>query len=131
MKINCDNGVKVANNRPGSQSGNWKINVLTDGTYKVQLSRCPFHLNRQLTIQGSSEIIGGDKLIVGKVLPIVAAQLSVDDNHVVSTNASSNATYSELTIELTKGEYFLNGWFEDANKNRLCGAFYGRIQNLN
>src|SRR5690606_35325116 len=56
----------VANGAGGETGGQWHIDVVKQGTYLLELSRWPFHLERQLSQNGPSESIGGTALRTGK-----------------------------------------------------------------
>lgn len=128
--VDCDNRGRVAAACGPAQGGLWHVEAEESGRYKVEVSRWPFHLNRELDRQGPGATIGGSLIDPGKALPIAAAQLAVDGAAPLSSAAEEGATRVVFEIPLEKGRHQIQGWFQDATKKDLAGAYYARIHAL-
>jgi len=100
------------------------------GTYKIELSRWPFHINRQLTKAGPSRAIGGTKIREGKALPIASGALSLNNGEIITANSEAGATSISFEMKLPEGRNQLRAWFKDKDGKDLCGAYYVRIQKM-
>lgn len=128
IEVDCDNRTRTAEACGPPRGGKWQIEVEQAGAYSVELSRWPFHLERDLTVQGPPTTIGGAPIAVGKALPIAAAQLSVNGAAPVTERSMKGATSIPFTVELEGGRNTLQGWFRDGSGRDLAGAYYGRIR---
>jgi len=120
----------VANGAGGETGGQWHIDVVKQGTYLLELSRWPFHLERQLTQNGPSESIAGTALRTGKSLPITYGCVQVDNSERITSSAAAGAVTVNTKVTLTKGSHLLKAFFKDRNKNNVCGAYYVRVSRL-
>ena len=128
IEVDCDNRTRTAEACGPPRGGVWQIEVEQAGEYAVELRRWPFHLDRDLTIQGPPTTIGGMPIAVGKALPIASAQLSVNGAAPVSAQAAEGATSIDFNIRLESGRNTLQGWFRDRSGSDLAGAYYGRMR---
>ena len=128
IEVDCDNRTRTAEACGPPRGGVWQIEVEQDGEYALALSRWPFHLERDLTVQGPPATIGGKAIAVGKALPIAAAQLSVNGAAPVSEQSAEGAASIDFKIQLKSGRNTLQGWFSDRSGRDLAGAYYGRIR---
>ena len=128
VEVDCDNRRRVANAAGPARGGVWHIEAEKSGTYKVLLSRWPFFLNRQLTVDGPAETIGGTPILTGKALPIASARLSIDGAKPIDGETGASDTSAEFEVRLEQGRHTVQGWFKDASGKDLAGAFYSRIQ---
>lgn len=128
IEVDCDNRTRTAEACGPPRGGVWQIEVEQAGEYAVELRRWPFHLDRDLTIQGPPTTIGGMPISVGKALPIASAQLSVNGAAPVSAQAAEGATSIDFSIRLESGRNTLQSWFRDRSGSDLAGAYYGRMR---
>ena len=128
IEVDCDNRTRTAEACGPPRGGVWQIEVEQDGEYALALSRWPFHLERDLTVQGPPATIGGKAIAVGKALPIAAAQLSVNGAAPVSEQSAEGSASIDFKIQLKSGRNTLQGWFRDRSGRDLAGAYYGRIR---
>lgn len=126
--INTQWGVAQAAGAP--QGGTWQVFAEAGGQYQIELSRWPFHLERDLTLAGPASAVGGTSIREGKALPIAAGLLMADDGTPVTINTEPGAVKLGATITLTKGNHQLRAWFRDKEGKDLCGAYYVRITKL-
>lgn len=126
--INTQWGVAQAAGAP--QGGMWQVFAEADGRYQIELSRWPFHLERDMTLAGPAEAIGGTKIREGKALPIAEGSLVLDDGEPVVMTTTRGAVKLTTTITLQKGDHRIRAWFRDKDGKDLCGAYYVRITKL-
>lgn len=106
------------------------INVEQAGTYKIELNRWPFHLNRKLNSKGPEFSIGGKSINQGKALDIAYGCMSIGNEEIKIQKAEQNSSVISFKMELEKGETQFRGWFMDNNKNNICGAYYVRFTKI-
>jgi arylsulfatase A-like enzyme len=121
---------KVATGGGLENGGKSYINVVKAGTYRIELSRWPFHLNRKLNSRGPEFSVGGKSINQGKALDITYGCMSIGSEEIKIQKAEHNLNLVAFQIELEKGETNFNGWFMDSNKSNLCGAYYVRFTKL-
>ena len=128
IEVDCDNRTRTAEACGPPRGGAWQIEVEEDGEYAVELRRWPFHLDRDLTVQGPPTTIGGMPIAAGKALPIASAQLSVNGAAPAAAQSTEGAVSIDFKIELKSGRNTLQGWFRDRSGRDLAGAYYGRVR---
>jgi arylsulfatase len=126
--INTQWGVAQAAGNP--RGGLWHLLATENGTYQLELSRWPFHIDRELTLAGPATAVGGTKLREGKKLAIAAGALSMDNGDVLTFASKPGDTKISMEMQLAKGRHELKAWFVDKNGKELCGAYYVRIRKL-
>jgi hypothetical protein len=129
-EVDVDNRDRIAAAAGPSQGGVWHIEAQQSGRYKVELSRWPFHLERGLSKRGPAETIGGKQINPGRAPPIAKAALSINGRAPIAAEPSASKTTVEFEIDLHKGQSTLQGWFQDASGQDVCGAYYGRITKI-
>ena len=127
IEVDCDNRERTANACGPPRGGVWQIEVEQAGQYVIELSRWPFHLDRDMTVQGPGATIGGMLIERGVALPIDSASLSLNGNRHVTTKAEQGASSVGFELALEQGRNTLQGWFSDSSGKDLAGAYYGRI----
>ena len=130
IEVDCDNRTRTAETCGPPRGGVWRIEAGREGSYGVELSRWPFHLDRSLTVAGPAATIGGVPITPGKALPVRSASLSVNGGTPVSAQAEPDATSVRFEVRLQKGPNTLQGWFRDASGKDISGAYYGRVRIL-
>ncbi len=123
-----DNRVRIAEGAGAPRGGYFLLDVAQSGKYLVKLSRWPFHLNRQLTVAGPEQAIGGTKLLPGKALPISKGNITLNKDNVITLNVIPEAKFIEVELPLTKGRNTLQAWFSDQTGKDLCGAYYVSLE---
>ena len=128
IEVDCDNRTRTAETCGPARGGIWQIEVEGDGSYAVDLSRWPFHLERSLTAAGPGATIGGVLITPGKALPVRSASLSVNGAVPAHAAAGPDAESVRFEVSLKQGRNTLQGWFRDASGKDISGAYYGRIR---
>lgn len=106
------------------------INIEKEGTYRIELSRWPFHLNRNLNVKGPQFSIGGNIIRTGNSFGIKYGCLKIGSSDVKVKEAIDNSNSVLFETKLEKGETKLRAWFMDKNKNDVCGAYYVRLTKI-
>lgn len=120
---------KVAQAGGSAKGGVWHVNALEGGTYKLELSRWPFHLVKKLTEIGLDTAIGGTKLRKGKAANIEFGCISLNNGTpMIVKKVNSNATKIMLEMNIPEGDNTIQAWFRDENGFDVCGAYYLRVQ---
>lgn len=115
----------------GDQKGGvWHVEAKQRGTYKVELSRWPFHLDRKLTDPGPDTAVGGTKLSRGKALPIEFGAISLNGREPVIAERSSNATSITIKMDMPLGKNTLQAWFKDEDERNISGAYYLKVEKI-
>ena len=127
IEVDCDNRERTANACGPPRGGVWQIETEQSGQYSVELSRWPFHLDRDMTVVGPGATIGGMLIERGVALPIASASLSLNGSRHVTVESEEGASSVRFELALEKGRNTLQGWFSDAAGRDLAGAYYGRI----
>jgi arylsulfatase A-like enzyme len=121
---------KVAIGGGLKNGGESYIYIEQAGTYRIELNRWPFHLNKKLNSKGPEFSIGGKSINQGKALDIAYGCMSIGNEEIKIQKIDQNSSYISFQIELEKGETKFRGWFMDDNKNNICGAYYTRFTKI-
>jgi hypothetical protein len=125
-EVDVDNVWRVLQAQGDPKGGIWNLDFKEGGSYTIELSRWPFHLNLALTDYGPETTVGGLPLTKSVALPIQKATLLLDGaEH--SMEYVPGASSIPFKIETSVGETKLQAWFSDEKGNPLCGAYYMRI----
>jgi arylsulfatase len=116
--IYSDNAGHVRNAVGGPRGGWWNVLIDRDGQYEIALRRWPHEIDTALT---------GTPDPKGKAMPIAAAKLLVAGREFAAKSPGKDAREVVLTGRLPKGKTTLRAWFQDADGNDLCGAFYATV----
>lgn len=106
------------------------IYVAEGGNYKVELSRWPFHLNRDLITGGPATSIGGTQIRAGRAVQIEYGCLSFNGHSELVSARQPDDKAISFDIELQEGQHTFRAWFKDAQGLDLCGAYYVRLEKL-
>lgn len=112
------------------RGGVFQLYAMKSGRYKIELSRWPFHLNRQLTEKGPARAVGGTPIREGKALPIAFGAVVLNGDKQKDIPAPAGAIVLSTELNIKKGSNTLRAWFLDSEGNDLAGAFYVRITKL-
>lgn len=122
---------KVAQAGGNPKGGTSYIQIAIDGKYKIELSRWPFHLQRNLVLPGPSTAVGGTLLHTGNAVPAVYGCFSINGGEpVVVEKNSPNAVKISYETYLKSGDITFQGWFKDKSGINLCGAYYIKMERL-
>jgi hypothetical protein len=130
MGVDVDNRTVVANAAGTPRGGEMKIEVQEGGSYLVELSRWPFHLNRKLNIAGPEKTFAETQLVTGKALPIAFGCFSLNSSVPMIAKSSADDTKIGFEVKLEKGKNTIQSWFRDITGNDLKGAYYVRLQKM-
>ena len=125
VEVDFDNRGRVAGGQ--SMGGIWQIEAERSGTYKVELARWPFYMNRELTVKGPATTIGGMPIDEGVAFPIAGGSISLDGANSIHSKSNQENTLIEFELSMDTGRHTLQGWFHDQAGNKLAGAFYARV----
>jgi arylsulfatase len=137
--LNSDNWVSgavnsqwnIANATGPSDGGVCHIHVLQEGKYRIELSRWPFHLKRNMALPGPPTAVGGTMLRTGEEVPVEYGCFSVDSKKpAIVKKESSDAVKISFETYLQAGDMTFQGWFKDKNRKNLCGAYYVKMERL-
>jgi arylsulfatase A-like enzyme len=112
-------------------NGNWDIEVMRSGKYKIELMRWPKEADRAIRegIPASTiPIPGGQPFGKGNALDIVGARIKIQQCD-ESVNVTAEMKSADFVITLEKGKTKLHTWFSCANGLTL-GAYYVYISEL-
>lgn len=121
---------KVANGDGLKNGGESYIYVQQSGTYRIELARWPYHLNKNLNEKGPEFSIGGNSIRTGNSLGITHACLAIGSSELKVEKAMPNSNSVLFETELEQGNTYLRGWFMDNDKNNLCGAYYVKLTRI-
>lgn len=127
--VNTQWKVALAGGSP--KGGITHIQIVEAGKYKIELSRWPFHLERNLTESGPETSVGGTQIRVGKAIPIRSGNISLNNKEIIRKEALPNAGKITFELELSAGVKTFQGWFSDKNGKDVCAAYYVRIEKNN
>ena len=105
----------------GNRIGEWKVDIMREGTYTFTLSRWPFEAHAALDV----ELDGPHGK--GRAVPIREARLQIGDIDETQT-APRGTKFVRFTVDLAKGKQVLRTWFHDAEGIPLCSAYYVKIK---
>lgn len=121
---------KIALAAGAPKGGTTHIHVIKSGSYRVELSRWPFHLQRSLTSSGPKTSVGGSEIRTGKALPVHFACVSLNSGDPVIVESEPNDTKIIIEMNLPAGENTFQAWFKSKDGKDLCGAYYVKMEKL-
>ena len=99
------------------------------GTYKFALHRWPRESGLALTEACPAAALTDGSLEAGVALPIARARLMIERRrHTVAVEPGDQT--AEFTVQLNAGPTLLHTWFDDAQGQPLCGAYYVYVSRL-
>jgi hypothetical protein len=113
-----------------TNGGNSYLNVTQKGTYKIELSRWPFHLDKNLNSVGPEFSIGGNQINTGKAFEIDYGCMVIGSQNIKTQKTLPNSKSIVFETVLEEGETQFKAWFQDKNKNNVCGAYYVRFTKI-
>jgi len=129
----CDNsGTRevISDGQGGPRGGPWGVFVEKDGVYEMALRRWPAELDLPLNAGCPEKVITMAKLKAGKALPIAGAKLRIGDEE-LSTKTEPGDRAARFRVPLKGGARArLQGWFQDAGGQDLCGAYVAEVRRL-
>ena len=119
---------RIARGDGAPRGGICHIRVVRAGRYRVELSRWPFHLERDLTLPGPATTVGGARIRTGKGFPVEYGCFSLNGaGPVVVRKNFPDAEKIACEMQLPEGDMTFQGWFKDKDYANLIGAYYLRI----
>lgn len=119
---------RIARGDGPARGGVIYVRVAHPGKYKIELSRWPFHLERNMALKGPSTTVGGARLNTGKAIPVEYGCFSVNAKEpLVVKKISSDAENISFDLQLPAGDATFQAWFQDKNHEDICGAYYVRV----
>ncbi|MFW6119167.1 MAG: arylsulfatase [Planctomycetota bacterium] len=104
----------------------WHLEVERAGTYEFRLRRWPRESGLALDEACSATTVTDGVLEPGRALPIARARLMIDGQwHTRPVEPGQEAAV--FTVDLGRGPKLLHTWFDDAQDQPLCGAYYVRV----
>lgn len=121
----------IAMGKGSKTGGKSYLSILQKGTYRIELSRWPFHLNRDLNDVGPKFSIGGNHIRTGKAIEIEFGCMVIGNQSVkIQKKTLPNSKSIVFETVLEKGETQFGAWFQDKNKNNVCGAYYVKLTKI-
>lgn len=111
--------VRIGDNRNGA----WHLEVAAPGTYRFELRRWPREADLPLHAASKPARLTDGELAAGNALPIAEARIRIGDQ---TQTRPVTATDRAITFEapLAAGPIDVETFFNDANGEELCGAYY-------
>jgi arylsulfatase len=129
-EVDCDNINFVSNGTGGPRGGSWTVQVEAKGNYRIELRRWPFHTNKSIGSEGPRATIHGRPLTQAvKKMPAYHAVFEINGKE-QSVSVKPEDVGAVFQVSLDKGMSKLQGWFRDAEKKDLCGAYYALVTRL-
>ena len=105
------------------KNGYWHLDVAKPGEYEFELRRWPREADAPLVAGLPAAQLTAGSRGPGRALPIARARILV--NAITKTKQVLPTDKSAIfSIELDKGRVLLHTWFEDKNRESICGAYY-------
>lgn len=105
------------------KNGWWELEVARDGDYEFELRRWPRESGLALDAAAEPEKITAGTLDPGVALPIARARILVGDIYKV-LQVKPGAPSASFSLSLKKGPVRLHTWFDDPQRQAICGAYY-------
>ncbi|MBN1568092.1 MAG: arylsulfatase [Acidobacteria bacterium] len=129
-EVDADNINFVSQAVGGPRGGVWTVQVESEGNYRIELRRWPFHTNKPIGSEGPRVTIGGRPLN-HKYKLIPAREAILDANGIEKkVRLEQDGVGAVFEVNLSRGKSRLQGWFRDAQGTDLCGAFYALVTKL-
>ncbi len=125
--IYCDNPNAVLSGAAGPTGGPWNVLVERDGEYEIALARWPFHDPLPLQAARPPQKLTYGALPEGKAFPIAGATLEIAGQRQTAKAKQGDASIVFRANLKAGTRTHLQGWFQDAAGNDLCGAYYARV----
>ena len=129
--IYADNDGHIRSAVGGPRGGHWNVMVEKAGEYEIALRRWPRStqaaLGAKLDADPEPRRRRRRNAPPSKAFPIAAAKVEVAGRE---ASAKTDPTEQEvvLRVSLPAGKTTLKGWFQDAEGNDLCGAFFAYVR---
>jgi arylsulfatase len=131
--IYADNDGHIRSAVGGPRGGHWNVMVEKAGEYEIALRRWPrttqATLGAKLDADPSRGAWRQRNTLPSKAFPIAAATVTVAGQE-ASAKTDPAAQEVMLRVSLPAGETTLQGWFQDADGNDLCGAFFAYVRRM-
>ena len=114
--------------RADLKNGWWELEVARPGSYSFELRRWPRETDAGLSDGLPSVAVTDGVLMEGVALPIAAARLQIGTVRQQRKEVKPADKSVTFTVRLEAGRTRLHTWFDDANRQPLCGAYYVYVE---
>lgn len=111
------------------KNGYWHLEVETAGTYTFELRRWPRESGLKLCEACPETLVTDGQLEEGVALPIARARVLIAGRF-YATQVKPEDDGVVFTVELESGPTLLHTWFDDAQNQPICGAYYVYVEHL-
>ncbi len=111
------------------KNGWWELEVAEAGKYELELRRWPREADTSLTAGLPAIELTVGKRGPGNALPIATARILVADQR-QSKPVGPDDKAVIFTVQLDKGPVRLYTWFDDKNRETICGAYYVYVRRM-
>lgn len=105
------------------KNGVWHLHAAESGTYEFELRRWPREADLPLSAGLAETKVTDGIYQAGEPLPIRAARLRVGDQELSSPVHDTDKAVC-FRLQLNEGPIELQTWFEDTQRQEICGAYY-------
>ena len=130
--IYADNDGHIRSAVGGGRGGHWNVMVEKAGEYEITLRRWPRSMQAALGAKLDPDPkrgAGRPNAPPGKAFPVAAAKVEVAGRE-ASAKTAPTEQEAVLRITLPAGRTTMRGWFQDAQGNDLCGAFFAYVRRV-
>lgn len=114
--------------RADLKNGWWELEVARPGTYSFELRRWPREAGAGLSEGLPGVAVTDGTLMEGAALPIAAARLQIGTERQQRREVKPADKSVTFSARLEAGRTRLHTWFDDANRQPLCGAYYVYVE---
>jgi arylsulfatase A-like enzyme len=118
--VYSDNAGHVSQAIGGPKGAPWNVEVRAAGDYEIAVRRWPEELDLALTEAANRPD--------AKALPIAAAKLLIQGKEYAAKAVGKDAKDIVFEVPLVVGRTQLQAWFQNAQGEDLCGAFYAYVR---
>ena len=111
------------------KNGYWHLLVDRPGEYEFELRRWPRESGLSLADACDRTVLTDGDMPAGKALPIARARIFLAGRSMVQPLAA-DADCAVFRLPLGAGPAYLHTWFDDADNQPLCGAYYVHVTRL-
>lgn len=114
----------------GPRGGPWNILVESPGMYEIDVRRWPREADLALTAAAPAFVPRfGETVSEGRALPIAKVNLRIGSRE-FSVSPAVGDKGSVFRAEMAAGRTQIQGWFQDAAGEDLCGSYFAYVSRL-
>jgi len=111
------------------KNGYWHLNAEKAGTYTFELRRWPKESGLKLREACPETMVTDGQLEEGVALPISRARVMIAGRlHQQQVQLEDECV--SFTVNLDAGPFLLHTWFDDDNRQPICGAYYVYVERI-